>query len=123
MAIEVSRPIRSLRGYRAALGEADALGEAPVHDENRLKALTALIRDYERTQLLFDDPDPVDFLRRIMKARALRQKDLEPCIGSRAKLAEVLNRSRPLTLGMISRLSTELKLPAEVLLRKHRRSA
>jgi len=38
-------------------------------------------------------------------------------IGSRARVAEVLNRVRPLTLEMIRRLAAGLKLPADVLIR------
>ena len=62
-------------------------------------------------------PDPIDFLQHVMEARAMTRKDLEPFIGSRARVAEVLNRVRPLTLNMIRRLASGLKLPADVLIR------
>ena len=52
-----------------------------------------------------------------MEARGLSRKDLEPCIGSRARVAEVLNRVRPLTLEMIRKLASALNLPADVLIR------
>ena len=52
-----------------------------------------------------------------MEARGLLRKDLEPCIGSRARVAEVLNRVRPLTLEMIRKLASALNLPADVLIR------
>jgi HTH-type transcriptional regulator/antitoxin HigA len=55
-----------------------------------------------------------------MEARDLARKDLEPYIGSRARVAEVLNRVRPLTLEMIRKLSDGLELPAEVLIRGYR---
>ena len=51
-----------------------------------------------------------------MDARGLTRKDMEPFIGSRARVAEVLNRVRPLSLEMIRRLSTGLGIPAEVLI-------
>jgi len=47
----------------------------------------------------------------------MTRKDLEPYIGSRARVTEVLNRIRPLTLEMIRRLASGLKLPADVLIR------
>ena len=117
------RPIATLRGYRAALREAAALGEAAEesHDAQRVRTLTRLVRRYEQQYLLFDDPDAVEFLRRVMKARGLRRKDLEPCIGSRNRVADVLARKTALTLGMVSRLSTELGLPAQPLLRRSTR--
>lgn len=44
------------------------------------------------------------------------RRDLEPYIGSRARVAEILNRRRSLTLAMIRRLHTGLGIPAEALL-------
>ena len=44
---------------------------------------------------------------------------LEPFLGSRARVAEVLNRVRPLSLEMIRRLSTGLGIPAEVLIQPY----
>ena len=51
-----------------------------------------------------------------MEARQLSRKDLEQYIGSRARVAEVLNRVRPLSQQMIRRLSTGLELPADLLI-------
>jgi HTH-type transcriptional regulator/antitoxin HigA len=51
-----------------------------------------------------------------METRGLTRKELEPYIGSRGRVAEVLNRARPLTLAMIRLLSEGLKLPADVLI-------
>lgn len=42
-----------------------------------------------------------------------------PYVGSRARVAEVLNRARPLTLEMIRRLSEGLGLPAEILVQRY----
>lgn len=55
-----------------------------------------------------------------MEARGLTRKDLEPYVGSRARVAEVLNRVRPLTLDMIRKLAEGLDLPADVLIRGYR---
>ena len=54
-----------------------------------------------------------------MDARGLTRKELEPFLGSRARVAEVLNRVRPLSLEMIRRLSTGLGIPAEVLIQPY----
>lgn len=54
-----------------------------------------------------------------MEARGLARKDLESYIGSRARVAEFLNRVRPLTLEMIRRLASGLKIPAEILIRRY----
>ena len=60
--------------------------------------------------------DPVCLLLHVLDARQLSRKDLEPYIGSRARVAEVLNRVRPLTLEMIRRMSVGLALPADLLI-------
>ena len=45
-------------------------------------------------------------------------KDLEPMIGRRNRVYEILNRKRGLTLAMIQKLHVGLGIPAESLLRQ-----
>ena len=115
------KPIKTKRDYQAALKLAEALWDAPEGstEADRLEVLTLLIQDYESKHYAIPDPDPIDFLNGVLEQRGLSRKDLEPYIGSRARVAEVLNRVRPLTLDMIRRLSQELGLPAEVLVRSY----
>ena len=54
-----------------------------------------------------------------MEARGLTRKDLEPFNGSRARVAEILNRRRPLILEMIRRLAHGLRLPADMLIQEY----
>ena len=116
------RPIRSKREHQAALEEAEALWNAPEGslEADRLEVLTLIIEAYERDHFPIEAPDPIDFLLHVMEAREMTRKDLEPFIGSRARVAEVLNRVRPLTLEMIRKLSNGLGLPADVLVRGYR---
>ncbi len=116
------RPIRTKREHQAALDEVEALWNAPQGSPaaDRLEVLVLLIEAYEREHYPIADPDPIDFLRHVMEARDLSRKDLEPFIGSRARVAEVLNRVRPLTLDMIRRLAAGLKIPADVLVRDYK---
>jgi HTH-type transcriptional regulator / antitoxin HigA len=113
--------IRSKREYEAALKQAEAWWDAPASSlaAKRLDVLTLLIEDYEARHFPIDAPDPIEFLRYIMKQRGLTRKDLEPYLGTRARVAEVLNRMRPLSLEMIRKLSEGLGLSAEVLVRRY----
>jgi HTH-type transcriptional regulator / antitoxin HigA len=52
-----------------------------------------------------------------MEQEGLKPKDLIPYIGSKSKVSEVLSGQRPLSLTMIRKLVTGLRLPAEVALR------
>ena len=113
------RPIRTKREHQAALKEIESLWDAPNRslEADRLEVLTLLVEAYEREHYPIEAPDPIDFLQHVMEARGLSRKDLEPCIGSHARVAEVLNRVRPLTLEMIRKLASALNLPADVLIR------
>ena len=113
------RPIRTKREHQAALKEIESLWDAPngSSEADRLEVLTLLVEAYEREHYPIEAPDPIDFLQHVMEARGWSRKDLEPCIGSRARVAEVLNRVRPLTLEMIRKLASALNLPADVLIR------
>ena len=53
-----------------------------------------------------------------MEQLDLTRKDLEPYIGSRHKVSEVLNGRRDLSLNMIRRLHAGLKIPLENLIGK-----
>lgn len=121
MAMEL-RPIRNKREHQVALKEAEKLWNAAEGspEADRLEVLILLIEAYEREHYPIPDPDPIDFLQHVMEARELTRKDLEKYIGSRARVAEVLNRVRPLTLDMIRKLSAGLNLPADVLIRGYK---
>ena len=64
-----------------------------------------------------DPPDPIEAILFRMEAQGLTRKDLEPFIGSRARVSEVLNRQRGLSIEMIRRLHEGLGISAEVLIR------
>lgn len=115
------RPIKTRADYRAALKEIERLMEAkpgtPAGD--RLEVLTTLVERYESKHEPIDPPDPIDALLYHMESRGLTRRDLEPYLGSRARVAEVLNRRRALTIEMIRKLHAGLGIAAEVLIRPY----
>ena len=115
------RPIRSKRDYEVALKQAEILWDAPARsvEADGIQVLVLLIQSYENVHYAIPDAEPIDFLLYVTEARGLTRKELEPFIGSRAPVAEVLNRVRPLSLEMIRRLSTGLGIPAEVLIQPY----
>ena len=119
------KPIRTKKDYQAALKAIESLWSAKDGSANadRLEVLAMLVERYEREHYPIADPDPIDFLHHVMETRGLARKDLEPYIGSRARVAEVLNRVRPLSLEMIRRLSEGFKIPAEVLVQRYELAA
>jgi HTH-type transcriptional regulator/antitoxin HigA len=114
----VIKPIKSDRDYQRALDEIDMLMDAKPSTArgDRLDVLATLTAAWEEKQWPIDPPSPVDAIRFAMEQRGLTRRDLEPFIGSRARVAEVLNGKRTLTLAMIRRLHAGLGIPAEALL-------
>jgi HTH-type transcriptional regulator/antitoxin HigA len=121
------KPIKTKADHRAALKEIERLIDArpgtPAGD--RLEVLTTLVERYESQHEPIEPPNPVDALLYYMESRGLSRRNLEPYLGSRARVAEVLNRRRPLTIEMIRKLHSGLGISAEVLIRPYpvRRSA
>jgi HTH-type transcriptional regulator/antitoxin HigA len=112
------RSIKTENDYKAALEEVEHLfNAAPNSPEgDRLEVLTTLIEAYEEKHYSIPLPDPVEAILFYIESRGLSRRELEPFIGSRARVSEVLNRKRPLTLGMIRKLHKGLGIPAEVLI-------
>jgi|CXWL01.1.fsa_nt_gi HTH-type transcriptional regulator/antitoxin HigA len=115
------KPIKTDAEYRAALTEIEQLFDAPddTPEADKLEVLALLVHSYEATHYPMPSPEPIDFLLYIMENRGLVRKDLEPFIGNRGRVAEVLNRARPLSLTMIRLLSEGLKIPAAVLIQPY----
>jgi HTH-type transcriptional regulator/antitoxin HigA len=113
------RPIRSPADYEATLDEIAALmsAEPGTPEADRLDVLTTLVEAYEVANYPMDPPDPMEAIRFRMEQQGLTPRDLEPFIGSRARVSEVLNRRRPLSLAMIRRLADGLRISAAVLIR------
>jgi HTH-type transcriptional regulator/antitoxin HigA len=119
------RPIRSEADYQAALGEIERLWGAKVGTArgDRLDILATLVDAYENEHEPMDPPDPIEAIKFRMEQQGLTRRDLETLIGSRARVAEVLNRKRDLSIAMIRRLHGALGISADVLIRPVRKSA
>ena len=94
----------------------DAIPGTPAGD--RLNVLVTLIEAYEARHWAIEAPDPIEAIRMRMEQKNLRRRDLEPMIGSRGRVSEVLSGKRALTLPMVRRLSKGLDLPADVLIQE-----
>jgi HTH-type transcriptional regulator/antitoxin HigA len=102
--------------------EVDRLWGAPdgTPEADRVDVLATLIDAYEAEHFPIDPPDPIDAILFRMEQQGLTRKDLEPILGSRARIAEVLSRKRGLSITMIRRLHEALGIPADVLIRPTR---
>jgi HTH-type transcriptional regulator/antitoxin HigA len=115
------KPIKTEADYQAALQEIEGLFEAspgtPAGD--RLEILTTLVEAYEDKHYPIPKPDPVEAILYYLESRELSPRDLEPYLGSRTRVSEILNRRYPLSLEMIRTLHLALGIPAEVLIQPY----
>jgi HTH-type transcriptional regulator / antitoxin HigA len=83
-----------------------------------IKILSLLIEDYEKRTFVLPTADPIDAIKFRMDQLSLTVKDLEPLIGSRSRVSEILSGKRPLSLDMVRALNAHLGIPAEALIKK-----
>jgi HTH-type transcriptional regulator / antitoxin HigA len=116
------KPIKNEQDYRRVMREIDSLMDAKANTAqgDRLDVLVTLAEAWEQKHHTIEAPRPIEAIRFAMEQRGLTRRDLEPFIGSRARVAEVLNHKRSLTLPMIRRLHKGLGIPAEVLIGEER---
>jgi HTH-type transcriptional regulator / antitoxin HigA len=117
------KPIRTEEDYETALAEIGRLrgARSGTSDGDRLEVLATLVEAYEAEHYPMDPPDPTEAIKFRMEQQGLTRKDLQPLIGTRTRVAEVLNRRRNLSIGMIRRLHQALGISAEVLIRPSRK--
>jgi HTH-type transcriptional regulator/antitoxin HigA len=112
------RPIRTEEDHRKAIARIEKLmGAHPGSpDGDELDVLATLVDAYEAKHHVIDAPDPIAAIQFRMEQQHLRRKDLEPLIGSRARVSEVLTKKRPLTLEMVRRVKAGLGISADLLI-------
>ena len=112
------RPIKNEDDYRNALLRIEELMDAERDTDAgaELDVLATLIHAYESNHFPIDVPNPVEAILFRMEQMGISRKDLEPFLGSRSRVSEVLNRKRELSITQIRKLHTGLNIPYENLL-------
>ena len=112
------KPIKTEADYESTLDEIERLLEAKpgTAEGDRLEILTTLVEVYEEKHFAIPLPDPIEAILYHMESRGFSRRNLEPFIGSRARVSEILNRKRPLTMEMVRNLHNGLGISAEVLI-------
>ena len=112
------QPIKTEEDYNQALTEIEQCWGANEGTEagDKLDILLVLVDDYESIHYPIYPPDPIEAIKFRMEQMNLSRKDLEPYIGGRGRVSEVLNYQRGLSLNMIRKLHSKLSIPLENLI-------
>ena len=113
--------IKSDADQAAALREISALmatdPDLDTPDGGRLDVLVTLLQAYEARHFRIDPPNPIEAIKCRMAQQGLTPRDLEPMIGGRGRVSEVLSGKRRLSMAMVWRLHKGLGIAAETLIR------
>ena len=114
-------PIRNEKDYKKALERLEVIFDAKrgTKEGDELEILAILIDNYENENFPVGMPDPISAINFRMEQMGLKQKDLVEMIGFKSRVSEIMNRKRKLTLDMIRKLSTQLRIPTEVLIQDY----
>jgi HTH-type transcriptional regulator/antitoxin HigA len=112
------KPIKTEQDYQEALSMIDTLMDTELNtpEGDLLDILVTLVEAYEQKHYKIEIPDPIEAIYFMMQQNHLSRKDIEPFIGNRARVSEILNKKRSLTLPMIRKLHIGLNIPAEILI-------
>ena len=112
------QPVRTEAEHDAAVARITQLmgAEPGTAASDELEVLVTLVDAYETKHFPMNTPDPLTIIKFQMEQQGLTRKDLEPMIGSRARVSEILTGKRALTLPMIRRLHADLGIPVELLI-------
>lgn len=112
------KPIKTETDYQNVLAEIERLFDAQpgTPDGDRLEVLVTLVEAYEAQHYAIPQPDPIEAIEFHMERLGLTRRELEPFIGTRARVSEILNRRRPLTMRMVRNLHDGMGISYDVLM-------
>jgi HTH-type transcriptional regulator / antitoxin HigA len=114
-------PIRNEQDYQRALKRLEIIFDSKKGTEqgDELEILSILIDKYENENFPIGLPDPIEAIKFRMEQKGMKQKDLAEVVGFKSRVSEILSKKRKLTLDMIRKLNTTLRIPTEVLVQDY----
>ena len=115
------KPIKTETDYTEALQAVENLMDAKIDtpEGDSLDVLVTLIEAYEEKHHPILPPEPIEAIIHQMESQGLSRKDLIPFFGSRARVSEILNKKRSLSINMIRKLQKGLGISAEILIKPY----
>jgi HTH-type transcriptional regulator/antitoxin HigA len=114
----VWKVIKTANEHRKAIKRAMEIfhAEPGTPEDDELGVLLVLIKDYEDRTIKMPQVDVLEVIKDKMQEQGLKNKDIEPIIGSKGHVSSILSGRREITLKMAQRLRDYFNLPAELFL-------
>jgi len=111
--------IKSEKEHQKAIARAMEIfhAEPGTPEDDELGVLLLLIKDYEDKTVKMPEIDVLKVIKDKMQEKGLKNKDLEPIIGSKGHVSSVLTGRREITLKMAQKLRDFFNIPAEMFLK------
>lgn len=114
-------PVRNDAEYRKArLRIGSLMDRTDQKSLDDLEMLSLTVEAYEKRYHAMEAPTPLAAIKFRMEQAGLKPRDLEPFIGSRSRVSEILSGTRALSLDMIRALHRHLEIPADALIQPER---
>ena len=85
-------------------------------EDDELALLILLVKDYDDRHYVLPEINVLEVIKEKMKEQGLKNKDLEPIIGSKGYVSSILSGRREITLKIAQRLKDYFQLPSEIFL-------
>lgn len=114
------RPIKTKHDHQTAKKRMECLILSSVSKDvsDEIEVLATLIEKFELNHIISEAPSALAAIKLRMEQKNLTARDLEPYIGSRARVSEVLSGKRKLSMDMVRALHAGLRIPYESLMKK-----
>ena len=90
--------------------------EPNTPESDELDLLMVLVKDYDDKHYQLPELDALEVIKYKMQEMGMKNKDLEPIIGSKGHVSAILSGKREITLKMAQKLKNYFSIPAEVFL-------
>ena len=113
--------IETKKEYEVAILRLKEVFQSPKGSalEKEAKLLALIIEDCENKHLPIPEPDPIEAIKFMMEQSQMSQQQLAVILGNKGNVSKILNKKRRLSLEMIRKLSENLHLPAEILIKDY----
>lgn len=108
--------IKTEKEHRKAVKRAMEIfhAEPNTPEDDELGVLLLLIKDFEDRTVKMPQINLLEVIKEKMRENGLKNKDLEPLIGSKGHVSSILSGRREITLKIAQRLRDYFQLPAGI---------